>query len=99
MTFNKQLIFKILFLMMLSLKIGYVVYQNVSQLTYTEEISCILDIDESEEEEKNEFDESVKINQKTITFSFLKKQKYHDIMVLKYKALPQEFTAQPPELV
>lgn len=101
MTFNKQLIFKILFLMILSLKIGHVVYQNISQLTTTEKISCILDVDVSEEEEKNEFDESVKINQRAITFStfsFLKKQKHHSITVLKYKALPKEFTAQPPKL-
>jgi uncharacterized protein YpmS len=101
MTFNKLLIFKILFLMMLSLKIAHVVYQNISQLSSTEEISYILDIDESEEEEKNEFDESVKINQRTITFStfsFLKKPKYHSITLLKRKVLPKEFTTQPPRL-
>ena len=86
MNFNKQFIFKILFLMMFSLKLSFVVYQNISQLSSVEKISCLLEVDESEEEEKNGLADFEKIQIKIdsfFTFSFLKKQKHHYVILLK----------------
>ena len=86
---------------MLSLKGSFAVYQNISELTGTEKISFFLDIDESEKEDKKELEESEKIQQKlntAITFSALKKSKHNSNIVLNYKVLHLEYTAQPPEI-
>jgi hypothetical protein len=100
MKLNTHFFLKLLLLMMLSLKGSFAVYQNISELTSTEKISFFLDIDESEKEDKKELEESEKIQQKlntAITFSALKKSKHNSNIVLNYKVLHLEYTAQPPE--
>jgi len=101
MKLDKQFLFKLLLLMMLSLKGSFAVYQNISELTSTEKISFFLDIDESEKEDKKELDESEKIQQKmntSCTFSSLGNDKHHSNIVLNYKVLHLEYTTPPPEI-
>ncbi len=85
----------------LSRKVSFVVFQSISQITNTEEISFFLDIDESEKEEKSELDESEKMQQKlytTFTFSYPESTKQYTHILVNYKVLHQEYTTPPPEI-
>ncbi|MGB0892328.1 MAG: hypothetical protein ACPGUU_08240 [Flavobacteriaceae bacterium] len=89
--------------MMLSFKIGYFVYENVSNLHHSETISCTIDLDdfENENEEKKEFDESEKIHQPTINTDFSEVTIFKlqiDNLSESYRDLYFEFTTPPPEL-
>ena len=87
---------------MLSLKGSFAIYQNViSHLSSNDEISFLLELDESEKEEKKELDESEKIQQKnnsTYTFSNFQTQTLNYHILLNYKVWHLEYTTPPPEL-
>ncbi|MGB0892262.1 MAG: hypothetical protein ACPGUU_07910 [Flavobacteriaceae bacterium] len=90
--------------MILSFKIGYFVYENVSNIHHSETISCTLDLEdfENENEEKNEFDETEKIHQTVIKTDFSEIVNFKsqiDKLSENYRDLYFEFTTPPPELV
>ncbi len=88
--------------MILSLKAGYAIYQNISVVSSSIETAYVLDLDESEKEENQEIDESKKIHQKVKTMainSVANKLKFNSKVVLNYKLLHLEFTTPPPEII
>lgn len=94
-------IFKLIFLMILSLKVSYAIYQNISVVSNSIETAYVLDLDESEKEEKQETDESKKIHQNVKTHgvnSLVNKSNFNSIVALNYKVLHLEFTTPPPEI-
>ena len=100
---DKHTFLKYLLLVMLSFKMGYFVYDNVSNLHHSETISCTIDLGdfENENEEKKEFDESEKIHQTLISTDFVDNfsfQKYTERLSENYRNLYFEFTTPPPEL-
>ena len=89
--------------MMLSFKVGYFVFENVSNLHLSETISCTIDLNdfENENEEKKEFDESEKIHQSLINTDFSDElffSSQSDKLSENYRDLYFEFTTPPPEL-
>ena len=91
-----------LFLMILSLKVTYAVYQNISLVSESIEVAFVLDIDESEKEESYETDETKKIHEKVKLVSLnslIDKSKFNSKVKLNYKILHLEFTTPPPEIV
>ena len=88
--------------MILSLKVSYVLHQTISKLCYADEISYVLDFEESEKEEKKELDEEKKINQKNTLscfFNHKKSTKKTANISFKYKDIYEEFVTPPPEVI
>ncbi len=86
--------------MILSLKISSFVYENLSSLSNTEEISHIVDFDENEE--KKEFDEKEKIHQPIAPSKFNLIENFNNkphSISSSLRNLFFEYTTPPPELI
>lgn len=103
MHFFKHSYLKYFLLIILSIKGGYFVAENIAS-TFDVEISCTTNTGdfEHENEDKNEFDESEKIHQPE-NFSTVLKSKIlnckHSNLLENYLTRYLEFTTPPPELV
>ena len=87
--------------MILALKVSYAIYQNISVVSSSIETAYVLDLEESEKEEKQEIDESKKIHQNVKTDginSLVNKSNFNSKVILNYKILHLEFTTPPPEI-
>ena len=87
--------------MILSLKVSYAIYQNISVISNSIETAYVLDLEESEKEENQEIDESKKIHQKVKIDpinTIVNNSKFNAKVALNYKILHLEFTTPPPEI-
>ncbi len=82
--------------MLLSLKVSYFVYENISFFESSESISVLIDL---EENESKEIDEIEKIHQSfsTYIFNFLKNHKNHFSIQKNYMNWYLEYNPPPPE--
>jgi len=101
MKLDKLFILRLFLLMSITLKVSHVVYQNVSLITDSTHISYVLELEESENEEKKELDESEKIQEKVNSFSvttFNSSSLQTTFFKLNYKIFHLEFTTPPPKI-
>jgi hypothetical protein len=86
--------------MILSLKISSFVYENISSLHTSDEITHVLDFDENEE--KKELDENEKMHQPILASSLQRldqENKRPSSNSLVFGSLYFKYTTPPPELI